>query len=99
MNQGKCTYLLIKLNLLEPEFVNKYIFKECNQKCKKIIYNKLFQTNILQIVRNELIEQMKSITKILKTYDSNFAKMFESKLIICEIIPPERLDAYLIHSN
>jgi geranylgeranyl diphosphate synthase type 3 len=94
MNKGKCTYLLIKLNIIDTNFVKKYIFKECNQTEKKIIYNKLFQENVLHEVRNKLLNQQVKIVEILNLYDLNFAEMFKTKLNICPIIEPDKLENY-----
>jgi len=91
MNQGKCTYLLIKLNMIDPDFVKQYIFKECTQNEKIIIYTKLFQENVLHEIKNELLEQMKKIVETLNSYDLNFAKMFQTKLNICPIIEPDKI--------
>lgn len=97
MNQGKCTYLLIKLNTMDPLFVKKYIFRHCDEKDKKIIYNKLFEMNILNSINKELTTQLNQIYDILNSYDPNFAEMFKSKLYICQIMNPDELKAHLKH--
>jgi len=99
MNQGKCTYLLIKLNTIDPLFVKKYIFRRCDEKDKKIIYNKLFEMNILNLINKELTTQLNQICNILNSYDVNFAEIFKSKLYICQIISPHELKEHLKHSD